>query len=55
VIADMVDSSTYYDLASKYRVMGVPTTMANGKLRQMGAAPEAQMVSLVMRAAQAHA
>jgi hypothetical protein len=54
VIADMVDASTYGDLASHYRVMGVPATCFDGRLSQVGAAPEARILDLVMQADRLH-
>jgi predicted thioredoxin/glutaredoxin len=54
VIADMVDASTYADLASYYRVMGVPATFFDGRLSQVGAAPESRILDLVMQADRLH-
>lgn len=50
VMADMVDASTYGSLSNKYRVMGVPAQFFNGKLSQVGAAPEARIRDLVTQA-----
>lgn len=50
VVADMVDASTFSDLAGRYRVMGVPMTLVNGRLTQLGAAPEGKIVDLVLEA-----
>jgi alkyl hydroperoxide reductase subunit AhpF len=50
VVADMVDSTTYQELASRYRVMGVPASFFNGKLSQLGLAPEARVRQLVEQA-----
>lgn len=51
VTADMVDASTYGSLSNKYRVMGVPAQFFNGKLSQVGAAPEGRIRDLVTQAA----
>jgi len=51
VTADMVDASTYGELSTKYRVMGVPAQFFNGKLTQVGAAPEGRIRDLVRQAA----
>ncbi len=51
VVADMVDASTFGDLSRKYRVMGVPAQFFNGKLSQVGAAPEGRIRQLVSQAA----
>lgn len=51
VIADMVDSAEFPDLANKYSVYGVPKSMINGKLEVTGAVPESQLLKLVMEAA----
>ena len=50
VVADMVDASTYMELAGHYRVMGVPVTYVDGSLSQVGAAPEARILALVQQA-----
>lgn len=50
VVADMIDASTYGELASHYRVMGVPVTFVDGSLSQVGAAPEERILNLVVQA-----
>ncbi|MCL6597018.1 MAG: thioredoxin family protein [Firmicutes bacterium] len=50
VVADMVDASTYQELSEKYAVMGVPAQFFNGKLSQVGLAPEANVLRLVRQA-----
>lgn len=55
VVADMVDASTYMELAGHYRVMGVPATFVDGSLSQVGAAPEARILDLVRQADRLHA
>lgn len=54
VVADMVDASTYAELASHYRVMGVPATFFDGRLSQVGAAPEERVLDLVVQADRLH-
>ena len=54
VVADMVDASTYFELAGRYRVMGVPVTIVDGDLSQLGAAPEEKILGLVMEADRRH-
>ncbi len=55
VIADMVDASTFAELAGRYRVMGVPATFFDGRLSQVGAAPEERIVDLTVQADRLHA
>jgi predicted thioredoxin/glutaredoxin len=50
VVADMIDATTYSELAGRYRVMGVPVTYFDGRLSQLGAAPEERIVDLVLQA-----
>lgn len=50
VVADMVDATTYGELAGHYGVMGVPATIVDGRLNQVGAAPEARILDLVVQA-----
>jgi|GEM_PF-2822765 len=50
VVADMVDASTYFELAGRYGVMGVPVTFADGRLSQVGAAPEDTILGLLQQA-----
>jgi predicted thioredoxin/glutaredoxin len=50
VVADMVDATTYGELAGRYRVMGVPASFFDGRLSQVGAAPEERVVDLVLQA-----
>ena len=50
VVADMVDASTFQELSGKYRVMGVPAQYFNGRLSQVGLAPESAVLDLVRQA-----
>ncbi len=48
--ADAVDSSVYYDFAQRYDVSGVPVTIVDGRLRQLGAAPAGRILALLQQA-----
>ncbi len=50
VRADVVDVSEFPHLAQKYSVMGVPKTVINEQTVIVGAVPEAQFISQVLRA-----
>jgi predicted DsbA family dithiol-disulfide isomerase len=50
VLADMVDASTWFELARRHRVRGVPTTVVNGRVAQVGGGTESQLQALVRRA-----
>jgi glutaredoxin-like protein len=51
VQAEMVESTEFYDLASKFQVSGVPqTTINSGKGRVVGAVPEQALVQQIQAA-----
>lgn len=50
VIADMVDATTYQRLSDKYHITGVPASFFNGRLTQVGAAPEGRIRELIRQA-----
>lgn len=52
VVADMIDSETYFALASRHRIMAVPTWVLDGALTQEGAVAERQIAGLVDQAGQ---
>ncbi|MGA1819683.1 MAG: protein disulfide oxidoreductase [Thermoplasmatota archaeon] len=49
VTADMVEAQEFPEMAQKYRVMGVPRTVINGKYHQEGAAPERMIIQLLQK------
>ncbi len=51
VVADAVEAQEFPDLAAQYRVMGVPKTVVNDTVEIVGAVPEEQLISEVLRAA----
>ncbi len=50
ISAAAVEISEFPDLASKHRVRGVPHTVINGKENLVGAYPDAEVASAVLRA-----
>jgi alkyl hydroperoxide reductase subunit AhpF len=50
IVGDMIDATTYQQLSDKYRITGVPASFFNGRLSQLGAAPEARIRDLVRQA-----
>lgn len=53
VTAVIVEASEYPDLVQKYRVSGVPKTMANDAVEILGARPEEDFVRTAVGAAAA--
>jgi protein-disulfide isomerase len=49
VLAEGISAQDFYELASEYGVSGVPDTVINGKGRVVGAVPEKQMLSQLMK------
>ncbi len=53
VRADIVDVTEFQDLAVRYAVQGVPKTILDDRLYFEGALPEAQVMAVVAKAADA--
>jgi hypothetical protein len=52
VQAEMVEATEFPDLSNRYQIMGVPDTIINhGKAKMVGAAPEAQLLAEIIKAA----
>jgi glutaredoxin-like protein len=51
VTADVIEISEFPDLASKYRVRGVPMTVINETVELVGAQPEAAFIAALLSAA----
>ncbi len=52
ITADAVEINEYPQLAQRYRVMGVPKTMIDGREGIEGALPESAFVSAILAAAE---
>jgi len=50
VTADVVEISSFIDLAQRYRVQGVPKTVINDRVEFTGALPESHFVEAVLQA-----
>jgi predicted DsbA family dithiol-disulfide isomerase len=50
VTADVIEVQEYPDLASAYRVMGVPKTVINDRVQFTGAVPEDALMKYVLQA-----
>lgn len=44
-----MDSSVFFDFAQHYDVSGVPVTIIDGRLRQLGAAPAGRLLALLQQ------
>ena len=50
ITADVIEANEFPDLAQAYAVMNVPKTVVNDRVEIVGAVPERQLVSEVLRA-----
>jgi hypothetical protein len=48
IVADMVEATEFPQLAQRYRVMGVPKTIANDRPAVDGALPEAYFLERIL-------
>lgn len=51
VTADMVDAQSFMRLSQRFRVMGVPMTLVNGKEQVVGAVPEEALMDKIRQVA----